>query len=88
MGTWKFAIQQKKKMETLKIKIHVAQYVGKVGISRKQNFPALFHAIVSMDRKHTKIDAQMPICLRGGGDWEDAGAGAGQANGSCKCLKD
>ena len=41
----KFGTQQISKIKILKIKIHVAQNVGKVWIGRKQTFPAPFGAI-------------------------------------------
>ena len=44
---WKFGIQQIRKIKVLRIKIRVAQNVGKVWISRKKNFPAPFGAIPS-----------------------------------------
>ena len=41
----KFGIQKMKKIKNLKIKIHSAQNVGKVWISRKKILMALFGAI-------------------------------------------
>ena len=71
MGTWKSRnLESKKisKMKILKIKIHVAQNVGKVWINRKKSsWPHLgpFQANFSMDRKHAKIAHYLPIFLGG-----------------------
>ena len=44
-GVWKFGVKKIKKKKNLKIQIHSAQNVGKVWISRKKIFLALFGAI-------------------------------------------
>ena len=61
LKVWKFGIQQKyiykKTLRFFEIQIHVANNVGKVRISQKNNFPAPFGAILgifSMDRTNIK----------------------------------
>ena len=48
------------KTKIVKIKIHVAQNVGKVWISRKKNFPASFHAISG----HISHGPKKPECCQ------------------------
>ena len=56
------------KVRILKIKIHVAQNVGKVWISRKKHLPASlrpFQDTFSMDRKHQKNVEFLHVFLGG-----------------------
>ena len=60
--------KKKQKIKILKIKIHVAQNVGKVWISRKKNLPAPFgasQAIFCVGRKNRKDVIFLPIFLGG-----------------------
>ena len=55
-------------ISNLKIKIRVAQNVGKVWISTEKNLLTLFHAIsdnFSMGQKHTKHAYELPMAFGG-----------------------
>ena len=60
----KLGIQQISKMKILKIRIHVAQNVGKVWIGRKNTFLALFGGIPgNVLHGHKKIQKNNKTCL-------------------------